>query len=451
MNRAARRSASNNDRKKRSIGRANLDEAIRSHKAGHFAAAEVVYRKLPYATPENPDALHFLGVLLHQTRRTEEGVALVRRALAVAPEYVDAWSNLGNLYKESEHLAEAETAYRQALALDPNHAASWNNLGVVLRARCAFDESVAAFRRAIEISPTFASACLNFGNALRVSGRLKEAISAYRQALALDSRNVQAHYRLGNALYLTGEREEAADVFRAWTLVNPNPIAQHMLAACSGENVPARASNDYVRTVFDGFAESFDEVLLHRLDYHAPDLLAASLADVLGLPKPLHDVLDAGCGTGLCGPPLKPYARSLTGVDLSSGMLEKARARGVYDHLAHDEITQFLATRDAAFDVIASADTLCYFGDLVAIVKAARCALRPTGWLGFTVERGDDIETYRINPHGRYSHSRAYVEAVLGAAGFAAIHSAPVVLRKELGTAVEGWVVRAQVPHGTSG
>jgi predicted TPR repeat methyltransferase len=446
MNRAVRRKAGKDDRKKRSMDGATLDEAIRSHKAGHFAAAEVVYKKLLYATPDNPDALHFLGVLFHQTRRTEEGIALVRRSLAIAPEYVDAWSNLGNLYKESERLAEAETAYRQALALEPHHAAAWNNLGVVLRARSAFDESVAAFRRAIEISPKFASACLNFGNALRACGRLREAISAYRQALALDSGNVQAHYRLGNALYLTGDHAEAAEVFRDWTLVNANPIAEHMLAACSGENVPVRASNSYVQAIFDGFAESFDEVLLHRLDYHAPDLLAATLADVLGLREPLRDVLDAGCGTGLCGPLLRPYARSLTGVDLSSGMLEKARARAVYDHLEQDEITEFLTTRNNAFDVIVSADTLCYFGDLVAIANAARRALRPAGWLAFTVERGDNIETFRINPHGRYSHARAYVEVVLEAARFTAIQSFSVVLRKELGAAVEGWVVRAQVP-----
>ena len=74
------------------------------------------------------------------------------------------------------------------------------------------------------------------------------------------------------------------------------------------------------------------------------------------------------------------------------------------------------------FDLIISADTLVYFGALEAVFDAAYRALRPDGLLIFTVEEaGDDQpETgYRINPHGRYSHSRAYVESALTAAGFA--------------------------------
>ena len=111
----------------------------------------------------------------------------------------------------------------------------------------------------------------------------------------------------------------------------------------------------------------------------------------------------------------------------------------------------FLAAHIEAFDVIASADTLCYFGDLQIVVQAARRALRGGGWMGFTVERGDDVETYRLQPHGRYCHARAYVESVLVRAGFEAIDMVPAVLRRELGSDVEGWVVRARVPGNTGG
>ena len=454
MNRAARRAAMRG--KKRPPGEIApeeaLREAIRRHSAGELREAEVVYHKVLGAMPQNADALHFLGVLRHQQGRTEEGVSLVQRALALAPAYVDAWSNLGNLYKESAQLDEAEAAYRRALALDERHAAAWNNLGIVLRARGQTAEAVEALRRAVDISATFADAHFNLGNALRECRRLAEAIAAYREVLLLNPAHTRAHYRLGYALYTTGAHEEAADVFRRWLVVEPgNPIPAHMLAACSGENIPERASDDYVRTTFDGFAASFDDVLLHRLDYDAPQQLLKILTPALGTPGCLYDVLDAGCGTGLCGPLLKPYARSLTGVDLSPGMLAKARTRDAYDRLHEDEITRFLAARVAAFDVIASADTLCYFGDLKLLAQTARRALRAGGWIGFTVERSDDIETYRIQPHGRYSHARAYLEGILAHAGFEAMHVIPAVLRRELGSDVEGWVVRARVPNNASG
>jgi predicted TPR repeat methyltransferase len=450
MNRATRR-AGTRSKKRLPSGMApesTLLEAIRQHSAGNLREAEGVYHKILAVTPQNADALHFLGVLRHQQGHTEEGIKLVQHALALVPGYVDAWSNLGNLYKESAQLDDAEAAYRHALALDEKHAAAWNNLGVVLRLRGQLTAAEEALRRAIDVSTTYADAHFNLGNVLHQCRRLAEAITAYRQVLLLSPGHTHAHLRLGNVLYVSGAHEEAADVFRRWLVVEPeNPIPAHMFAACSGENIPDRASDDYVRATFDGFAASFDDVLLHRLNYDAPQQLLKALTPVLGTPQREYDVLDAGCGTGLCGPLLKPYAKALSGVDLSPGMLCRARARGAYDRLHEEEITRFLATHVAAFDVIASADTLCYFGELQPLAQAAFSALRSGGWICFTVERSDAVDTYRIQPHGRYSHARTYLEGVLGQAGFEAIHVVPAVLRRELGSDVQGWVVRARVPN----
>ena len=424
-----------------------LRNAIQRHRAGDLAAAEAAYAAHLAAAPKDPDALHFLGVLRHQQQRTDEAIALIRQALDTAPRYVDAWSNLGNVYKESGNLDEAERAYRRAIAIDRDHVGSWNNLGVVLRAQGRAPDAVTALRHALERAPGMADAWFNLGNALRSCGTLPGAITAYRRVLALQPRHAYAQELLGRMLYVAGDRDEATTVFREWAAREPdNPVPAHMLAACSGVDVPARASDAYVSKTFDHFAASFDEVLLQRLDYRAPEMLCASLAEVLGPPQSALDVLDAGCGTGLCAPLLAPYARSLTGVDLSGGMLARARSRAIYDDLVEAEIGRFLTERPARFDVIASADTLCYFGDLASVGQAARAALRPQGWLAFTLESADDIDTYRINPHGRYSHARAYVTRVLVLARFERVSIEPASLRLELGKPVGGWVVRAQVP-----
>lgn len=451
MNRATRRAVKRGTKNLSSglFPKQALPEAIRHHRAGDLRSAEILYRKILRSMPHDVDALHFLGVLRHQQGCSDEGIDLVRRALALAPTYVDAWSNLGNVYKESSRLADAEMAYRRALALEERHAAAWNNLGVVLQARGEPQQAVEALQRAIEISPSFADAHFNHGNTLRECRRIAEAIAAYRQALLHNPAHTQTHYRLGYTLYMSGARSEALEVFRSWLAVEPeNPIPSHMLAALSGENVPERASDDYVRITFDGFASSFDEVLLHRLDYRAPQLLLEAVAAVLGPPRAAYDILDAGCGTGLCGPLLEPYARSLSGVDLSQRMLVRARARGTYEQLHEEEITRFLAAHERSFDLIASADTLCYFGDLQFVAQRARKALRTGGWMVFTVERNDDVEAYRIEPHGRYSHAGVYIERVLAASGFEGVELTSAVLRRELGSNVSGWVVRACVPDG---
>ena len=74
-----------------------------------------------------------------------------------------------------------------------------------------------------------------------------------------------------------GEIEKAVEIFHEWLQEEPgNPIALHMLAACSGRDVPPRASDAFVETTFDSFAASFDSKLA-KLEYRAPELVAAML------------------------------------------------------------------------------------------------------------------------------------------------------------------------------
>ena len=59
-----------------------------------------------------------------------------------------------------------------------------------------------------------------------------------------------------------GEIGEAVNIFEKWLEEEPNdPIARHMLAACTGRDVPERASNGFVETTFDSFASSFESKL----------------------------------------------------------------------------------------------------------------------------------------------------------------------------------------------
>jgi predicted TPR repeat methyltransferase len=220
-----------------------------------------------------------------------------------------------------------------------------------------------------------------------------------------------------------------------------------MLAACSGEGVPARASDAYVEKAFDSFAESFDAKLA-SLSYRAPALVAAMLAEPGAGASRSLDVLDAGCGTGLCGPLVAPYARRLTGVDLSGGMLTQAQQRHVYDDLAKGELTAYLRAHEASFDAIVSADTLVYFGPLEEALEAAAVALRPGGRFVFTLEEATGAEAaagYALQTHGRYIHTQAYVERLLAGAGLRSdvLHAE---LRMESGVPVAGLVVRATKP-----
>jgi predicted TPR repeat methyltransferase len=415
-------------------------------KEARLEAADELYRRILAAAPEYPDAWHFRGVVAFQLGRLAEAETLIRRAVELAPAYSDAHNNLGNVLQHQKRTEEAVTCYERAIALQPDLADAYNNLGNALQQQKRHDEAIVFYERAIALRPDMADAHLNLGKALEALDLMAEALTAYRKAVMLRPFHFDSYRRLGSALYGWGRIDEAADVYRKWLSLEPdNPLARHLLSACTGEGVPARASDDCVRNIFEGFADSFDQIL-EGLQYRAPALVAQATADVMGAPEAGLDILDAGCGTGLCGEHFKPFARRLVGVDLSLEMLKRAGVRKLYDDLLMGELTAFVGAVPAAWDLIVSADTLVYFGDLAAAMTAAHRGLRPGGSMVFTLERateGEAPQGFRINPHGRYSHTEGYVRRVLAAARLDARQITPVHLRLELKKPVEGLLVVA--------
>jgi predicted TPR repeat methyltransferase len=427
----------------------SLDEAVSLaillQQNEQWAAASEVYHRILEVAPDHADALHYSGVLAHQQARSEQAVALIERSLELEPDRADWYSNLGIILQDRLRLDEATAAYQRAIGLDPDHANAHNNLGVVLKAQGKLVEAEAAYRTAIRVNPEHSDAYNNLGVLLNGQKRSREAAICFSRVITFSPKHPEARRLLALAHCTLGEVDKAVGIFEEWLKEEPDdPIALHMVAACSGRDVPPRASDAFVEKTFDSFAASFDSKLA-KLFYRAPTLVAQMLAESdVDASKGLA-VLDAGCGTGLCGPLIAPYARRLVGVDLSARMLAQAQARNIYHELVKCELVAYLGASAGEFDVIVSADTLVYFGPLEGVVAAAANALRPRGWLIFTVEQligaGSELG-YSINPNGRYCHTHQYLERVLADANLRA-EIVPAELRLEAGDPVPGFVVRA--------
>lgn len=426
-------------------------EAVRMgvdfHRRGMLDAAQTLYERVLKLVPDDADANHFYGVLLSQRGQHKRAWPHIERSLELNDKVPDWYGNAGNVLLELGQLEAAAQAYGRCAELAPNQPEVHNNLGVLQRAEGRLDEAEASYRRALELNPEFVDAHANLGQLLTSQGKAMESLACYARALELRPKDSRTRRILGFAYFTLGQLDKAADVYRQWLAEEPdNAQAQHHLAACTGQAVPQRASDEYVEATFDGFANSFDSKLA-VLHYRAPELVGEAVKRHLGEPAKSLSVLDAGCGTGLCGPLLAPYAGRLDGVDLSGGMLEKARPRQVYEALHKAELTEFIQRAAGTYDLIVSADTLCYFGDLGTVMPAARAALTPLGWLVFTVEAWLDQpgpEGFHLNPHGRYSHSADYVKKALNDAGFELIELTQDVLRKENMQPVHGWIVVAR-------
>jgi len=233
---------------------------------------------------------------------------------------------------------------------------------------------------------------------------------------------------------------EAAIKLGEWRLArNPDDAIQsYLLAALRGAALD-RSPDAYLVAYFDGFADTFETKLVDALGYRVPEKLHALLVKT---GRRFANMLDLGCGTGLCAPLLSQIGARLTGVDLSRRMLEKAAGRALYDDLIEAEAGDFLDHATAQFDLVVAADFLLYFGDLSQIFDKIANVLEPGGILAFNVETTAAAD-FHILPSGRFAHAISYLEALV-AENFEMMTVQTTTLRLEAAQPVAGALVLLQ-------
>ena len=303
-------------------------------------------------------------------------------------------------------------------------------------------KAVEAARQTASLYPDIAEAALGLGAALLAAEELPTAIAEFQRVLRIDPGHAEARYLLGCAWLEAGEAEPALAAFAP--LEDMPGLAERIAEA---EAIKARPRSDagYVRHLFDQFSTDYDARMLGSLCYRAPMILRELAALVIPGETGL-DVLDLGCGTGLSGAAFKDRAGHLTGVDLSPAMIEKARARAIYDTLLVADIESGLGA--ARYDLVIAADTLVYLGDLDSAFNAVVAALKPGGWFLFTVEAGA-AEGFELGPKRRWRHSENYLRQCASGHGFAVAGFMDCVPRHEAHAPVNGFAVALykSVPH----
>lgn len=416
--------------------------------AGDLPAAEHVLTSILAAMPDEPDALHLLGALRNMQYRPADALPLLRKAIELRPDDPGRWNDLGLVLAQLSRQSEAMEAYQRCIQLAGKTlltAKAFDNLGR-LQIKNDVRGAEASFLSAIDAAPGFGLPWYGLARALIHQDNVKEGLEASAKAEALMPKSMSREL-VAMALVRLGDIPAAIAYYQRWLQDDPdNPLIRHPLKALMDPGSAERASDAYIELTFDHFAFSFDAKLA-QLDYRAPQLVHEALLRIYPQAQAALDIADAGCGTGLCGPQVRPWARRLCGFDLSAGMLAQAKRREVYDDLHRAELVSFLDGHPDAFDVVISADTLCYFGSLEGVMEACYKAVRPGGYVIFTVEALDDgDQLHRLAPSGRYAHSRAHVTSAAQNANLQIGSIEPVALRNESGVPVNGWLVTLKRP-----
>lgn len=378
------------------------------------------------------------GVAHFEARRLNDAHACFEAALALAPGRASVLGNLGITRFHLGRWREAIDTLRQAVKADPDYAEARVCLGLAHEACGEWLEAAEALEQGLPTHDGGPAAWLALGRAQGMLGRTDEALRALDGALERTPDLAEAWSVRGNVLRDLERLDEAAESFQRAIECGADPeLHAYYLAATRGEAVAA-PPRQFVERLFDEYSADFDEHLVEQLGYCGHERL---LRPLLASGRRWRRVLDLGCGTGLCGALVAPHAEAVDGVDLSAAMLDKARLRGVYRRLAHEDIAAFLAARDEAAELVMAADVFIYVGALEGIFAEVRRVLEPGGCFAFTLEHLDDAQDYRLLTTLRYAHSEAYVRRLATEHGFVVREVSRAPLRADQHDRVDGLYV----------
>ena len=191
-----------------------LQLAFAHHQAGRLSEAEAIYRRILAADPNQPDALHLLGLVAQQCGQHEAAATLLGRAAALKKKDAELFAALGGSLGILGRRGEAIGALSWAIAIEPKHFDAHNNLGNVYREEGKLDEAIACFEKALSLNPSFYEARFNRGQALHRAGRPADALADLREAARMRPERVEARRALSDALLVLGQRDECMAILR---------------------------------------------------------------------------------------------------------------------------------------------------------------------------------------------------------------------------------------------
>ncbi|HEY2009820.1 MAG TPA: tetratricopeptide repeat protein [Rhizomicrobium sp.] len=304
------------------------------------------------------------------------------------------------------------------------------NLGIVLKALGRLEEASASYERAIALKSDYVDAHNNLGNVLKALGRQDQARASFERALQYNPGNADTHYSLGMLCCDLGLRDEAETHFRDCLARDPDDSKglRILLAHLGVGDAPERASEAQLLGIYEVRSRFWDQ----EHGYFGAGLVAEAFRRHVAGAMPA--VLDIGCGTGRAGEKVRDLSGRLDGVDVSPAMLEKAKAKGVYDQLFQADLVAFMAGHRDSYDGILAAATLIHFGALEMLFRSASTCLRDGGLFVFTFFPTEEMQAdyavaanARLAQSGCFQHGVSYVERIAVENGFAVLQLETVV------------------------
>ena len=404
-------------------------------------AAKALWQEISILDPEHFPSQFFLGTIAYEAQQYSNAVLYFQTALNLRPHHVATLSNLGAVYLKLGQKLQAIQLFETALSLEPENLFALTNLAATLVTEGQIDAAIKQYYQLLTAIPNDFTAHYNLGSLFMQQQKWESAYYHLQAAVTIDPNSFAALSNLGNTLLKCQQRDAAIACYQqALTLQPNNASIAYILQALTGQGNPTAAPTGYVMELFDHYACYFETEVLDKLQYRVPQLLYQHVKEFL-LEAIECDILDLGCGTGLCGQYLKSHANSLIGIDLSANMLSKASEKQCYTQLMQADMVVGMQQLSSLFDLIIAADAIVYLGDLKPLFSQAKALLKAEGILAFSIETSSGKAPYQLQPSGRFAHSSHYIWTLAQEIGLLPLVNQTVELRHQAGKPVVGAIV----------
>lgn len=445
--------------------------------------------------PNYAEGYNNLGRIYYKEGDFKQAIFYLQKAIRLEPKLIQAHYNLAHSFSQLNQFDRATWHYQEVLRLSEkegvlqSQAGAHLNLGLIFFGS-DYEKVIVHLTQALELDSSlfnestylyFAEAYLAIGDALSAKKIYETALKIYPDSHTLvhnlailylnENNKAKALMNFKHALAQSPNNKTAAYLVQA---LNPEPK--------NAENGPKQAPVEYVRNLFDQYAEYYNQHVQNMLEYRLPFLLRDALGHYLNNKLYAGRVLDLGCGTGLCGIYFRDLALELTGVDISDKMIAQAQLLQGYDQLEVSEIEEYLSKKilerdelqnrnpnqnsggsenseeDSKWDLIIAGDVLVYFGNLASIFEKIKMNLKTKGHFIFSIETlleddlkknnmesnmennniGNNINDFVLDATGRFKHHPNYIHALANKLGMKVLLEEDVIPRKNNNVDVQG-------------
>jgi tetratricopeptide (TPR) repeat protein len=290
-----------------------MTEAVHFQQQGEFAEAESRYKSVLKEETDHPDALHFLGLLMHQRDGSPESMVLMRKSLANGQLNAGYMVNFARVLQAHAQYEESTQFLRKALALSPTFVEAWICLGQSYDSLNMPFKALECFRKAYEIDPSNAESAQNLIRSLRETGNPVEAATICEHLLQENPKAWHFTHLEVTSLMEAGKTDEALEKMRTALRVDPLSAQLHY---CMG-NLMANLGN------FEMAKEHYAQALAIDPQFY-PVYYSLSLIQTLKMDDPIPSQLELKIQQS---PPNNPH--SAVFAEFSLG--EMFDDRGEYD------------------------------------------------------------------------------------------------------------------------